>query len=84
MGLLNNADEPKMPVTSPRNTERRRAIEARVAAMKADLPNQFPVDEKGDSTKAGNAGSEGERRRANLEGRFHEWLKGQSRKLRGG
>ena len=77
MGLLNNADEPKMTVPSPRNAERRRAIEARIAAMKADLANQFPVDEKGDganAAKGGNAATEGERRRANLERRFHEWL----------
>ena len=79
MALLNNADEPKMTVPSPRNAERRRAIEARVAAMKADLANQFPIDEKGNGANAANAGNaacESDRRRANLERRFHEWLKG--------
>jgi Protein of unknown function (DUF1553)/Protein of unknown function (DUF1549)/Planctomycete cytochrome C len=76
MALLNNADEPKMPVPSPGNGERRRAVEARVAAMKADLANQFPADEQGKSkTQAGTAGSEAERRRANLERRFQEWLR---------
>ena len=69
MALLNNADEPKMPVPSPTNAERRRSIEARIAAMKADLPNQFPVDEKGedkDKPPAGSAAMPAERRRANL------------------
>jgi Protein of unknown function (DUF1549)/Protein of unknown function (DUF1553)/Planctomycete cytochrome C len=77
MALLNNADEPKMPVPSPANVERRRSIEARIAAMQADLPNQFPVDEKGaDKNKAGagTAATVAERRRAGLERHFHEWL----------
>ncbi len=47
MALLNNADEPKMPVALSRNAERRRSIEARIAAMKADLPNQFPLRSEG-------------------------------------
>jgi hypothetical protein len=77
MALLNNADEPKMPVPSPKNADRRLATEARVVAMKADLPNQFPVDDKVDGKnkpQAGNAASEAQRRQANLDRRFHEWL----------
>jgi hypothetical protein len=76
MALLNNADEPKMPVPSPTNTERRRSIEARMAAMKADLANQFPVDEKGKekNTPAADKATLAECRAANLEKHFREWL----------
>ena len=46
--------------------------------MKADLPNQFPLDSKGnDKTNkaAGDAVSEAKRRSEHLERRFHEWLR---------
>ncbi len=79
MALLNNADEPKMPVPSAATAERRRSIEARVAAMKAELANQFPLDEKGvdaSKEKAGDAEHLARRRRAHLERRFQEWLRG--------
>ncbi len=78
MALLNNADEPKMPVPSASIAERRRSIEGRIAQMKADLPNQFPLDSKGDdktNKAAGDAVSEAKRRSKNLERRFHEWLR---------
>ena len=62
MALLNNADEPTMPVPSESSKARRRAIAARIAAMKADLPNQFPP------------GPGGKTAHENLERKFHEWL----------
>ncbi len=78
MALLNNADEPKMPVSSAATAARRRSIEARIAAMKTDLGNQFPLDEKaGDNSKANasDAKSVVRRRREHLDRRFHEWLR---------
>ncbi len=78
MALLNNADEPKMPVALSRNAERRRSIEARIAAMRVDLPNQFPIDEKGDDKNkpaGGSAVNLAERRAASLEKHFREWLR---------
>ena len=78
MALLNNADEPKMPVRLSSNAELRRSIEARIAAMKADLPNQFPIDEKGDDKSkptGGTATTLAERRAATLEKHFRDWLR---------
>ena len=78
MALLNNADEPKMPVPSAGSVARRRSIEARIAALKADLANQFPLDEKaGDKSKASASDAKlvARRRREHLERRFHEWLR---------
>lgn len=45
LAFLNNADEPELPVTQPDITARREAIEQRIAALKADIPNRFPVEE---------------------------------------
>ena len=43
MALLNNADEPEMTVTIPETDRRRRELEAKIAALTADLPNRFPA-----------------------------------------
>jgi hypothetical protein len=61
MAFLNNADEPEMDVPSPEITRRRRELEAKVAALEADLPNRFPADGKTD-------------RQVHLERKFNEWL----------
>ncbi len=67
MALLNNAEEPEIAVPSPEIAGRRRAIEEQIAARISGLPDRFPV---GDIK----AGSESERRKANLEARFRQWL----------
>ena len=67
MALLNNAEEPQVAVPSPEIAQRRHEIEARIAARIAALPDRFPIGE-------GKTGSESERRQANLEARFHDWL----------
>jgi Protein of unknown function (DUF1553)/Protein of unknown function (DUF1549)/Planctomycete cytochrome C len=70
MGLLNNADEPEMPIALPQVARRRQEIEAKIAARIADLPNRFPPAEK---TSSDDRRTVEERRMANLEGRFREW-----------
>ncbi len=67
MALLNNAEEPQIEVPSPAIVPRRRAIEAQIAARIAGLPDRFPIGD-------GHVGSESERRQANLEARFRDWL----------
>jgi Protein of unknown function (DUF1553)/Protein of unknown function (DUF1549)/Planctomycete cytochrome C len=71
MGLLNNADEPEMPIALPQVARRRQEIEAKIADQIKDLPNRFPPAEKvnGDDRRTVE-----ERRQANLEGRFREWM----------
>jgi hypothetical protein len=76
MALLNNADEPKMTLPAATTAERRRAIERRIAAMKADLPNQFPLGEKDKETSskaASDPESVAKGRREHFERRFQEW-----------
>ena len=70
MGLLNNADEPEMPIALPQVARRRQEIEAKIADLIADLPNRFPPAEtaNGDDRRTLE-----ERRQANLERRFWEW-----------
>ena len=82
MAFLNNADEPEMAVDVPEVTTRRRAkSRRRIAALVADLPNRFPVADKPD---AGDRRTVDERRKANFDARFRDWLgseSGQSRAL---
>lgn len=40
--LLNNADEPELDVPDPAVERQRREIDAKIAALEADLPNRFP------------------------------------------
>jgi hypothetical protein len=71
MALLNNADEPELAVPSAGVARRRRELEARIAALEADLPNQFPIEGKMDLT---DRESQSKARREHLERRFQEWL----------
>lgn len=41
MAFLNNADEPEMAVPSPKIDAQRKAIEAKIAALTAELPSKF-------------------------------------------
>jgi hypothetical protein len=66
MALLNNADEPDMPVPNEATQQRRRKLESEIAELEADLPSQFPPAD-GDSPIE-------ERRRTNLDGQFKQWL----------
>lgn len=45
MAFLDNADEPMMDVPESAKALQRREIEARIAALEADLPNRFPAPE---------------------------------------
>ena len=71
MALLNNADEPEMNVTTPDVAGAGTSWKQKIAALIADLPNRFPPLEKsnGDDRR-----SLEDRRKANLEGRFKEWV----------
>ena len=71
MALLNNADEPEMNVATREVSRRRHELNANIAALIADLPNHFPPLEKsnGDDRRALE-----DRRKANLEGRYREWV----------
>jgi hypothetical protein len=44
MAFLNNTDEPEVEVHHPEAAARRRELEARIAALEANLPNRFPRD----------------------------------------
>jgi hypothetical protein len=44
MALLNNADEPEMAVPSPELEAKRKTIEAKIAALTADLPTKFHAE----------------------------------------
>jgi len=71
MALLNNADEPEMPVPSTDTERRRRELEAKIAALGADLPNRFPTE---GNVQAGDPASVAKDRREHLARRFQEWL----------
>jgi hypothetical protein len=45
MGLLNNADEPEVELPTPESKAKRAEIEKQVAALQADLPSKFAVDD---------------------------------------
>lgn len=46
LAFFNNADEPELDIPDPKLTEQREAIAAKVAALEADLPNQFPATDE--------------------------------------
>ena len=71
MALLNNTDEPELDVPSPDLARQRRELETKIAAQIAALPDRFPA---GESKNGGNSGSVHDRREANRETRFQEWL----------
>ncbi len=48
MALMNNADEPWIDVPQPDITEKRREQQQQIAALEADLINQFPPELKAD------------------------------------
>ncbi len=70
MALLNNADEPEMSVTTPETERLRRELEEKIAALVADLSNQFPPEDKANGDDRRTAV---ERRKANLARRFADW-----------
>jgi hypothetical protein len=43
--FLNNADEPEYALVDPANETRRAELRTQIAALEAELPNQFPIDE---------------------------------------
>ena len=71
MALLNNAEEPEMRVATPESERRRNELEATIAALVADLPNRFPPIDKANRDDRRTVE---ERRKANLESRFTEWV----------
>ncbi|MBS0206014.1 MAG: PSD1 domain-containing protein [Planctomycetes bacterium] len=46
--LLNNADEPEIDVIRPEIAARRHELEQRIAALQAQLPNRFPLQDEFD------------------------------------
>jgi len=46
MAFMNNADEPEMQIPSREVAERRKKLEAQIAAKLQDLPNHFPLEEE--------------------------------------
>ena len=71
MALLDNAEEPEIDVPSPDVTRRRREIEAKIAARIAAASGPVP-DRK--ASRRRQPAPEQERRKANREARFREWL----------
>jgi hypothetical protein len=45
MGLLNNADEPEIELPTPEITAKRAEVEQKIAALQADLPSKFSLDD---------------------------------------
>jgi Protein of unknown function (DUF1549)/Protein of unknown function (DUF1553)/Planctomycete cytochrome C len=81
MALLNNADEPEIAVPAAANAVRRAAIERRIAALKAELPNHFPLAQKDadrQKTKADDDATLAKLRRVNLDRTFQEWTRAAS------
>jgi hypothetical protein len=75
MALLDNAEEPECAVPTPDVARRRREIEGKIAERIAQLPSRFPLgNDTGDDARP-----ELDRRNANRETRFREWLARQSR-----
>jgi hypothetical protein len=73
MALLNNADEPEMQVPSAEIARKRAELEAKIAALVADLPNRFPTDACPDDARPVEA-----RRKEAVERAFHKWLAGET------
>ena len=70
MALLDNTEEPEIEVPTADVTRRRREIEEKIAERIAQLPSRFPLGkDTGDDPRP-----EKERRNANREARFREWL----------
>jgi mono/diheme cytochrome c family protein len=68
LAFLNNADEPEMEVRRAEIAQRRREIQAKIDALVAELPAQFPVE----ASKGDNRPIEVQRRE-HLERKFNEW-----------
>jgi mono/diheme cytochrome c family protein len=71
MGLLNNADEPELAVPSADTVRRRRDLDARIAALKVELPDRFPAE---GGTSPGASASLARQRHEHLERCFQKWL----------
>ncbi|HWE40779.1 MAG TPA: PSD1 and planctomycete cytochrome C domain-containing protein [Isosphaeraceae bacterium] len=68
MAFLDNADEPEFPVPNAEVARRRRAIEAKVAALVDALPSRFPPDHSVDDPRPLDL-----RRADHLDRRFRAW-----------
>jgi hypothetical protein len=66
MALLNNADEPDYSIPDPDKLRARRQVEARICRLEESLASKFPAAE--------GQGSETERRAANLQREFSDWI----------
>jgi len=66
MALLNNADEPDLLLKTAEVKKQREKIQQQIDQLEAELPQQFPPAEGG--------GAEAERRAANLQQHFEDWL----------
>ncbi|MEO2046518.1 MAG: PSD1 and planctomycete cytochrome C domain-containing protein [Pirellulales bacterium] len=66
MALLNNADEPDLQVPDAATQQRRQQLETEIAKLEAGLPDQFPPMDGNSPDK--------ERRTANLDVQFNQWL----------
>ncbi|MDR3637502.1 MAG: PSD1 and planctomycete cytochrome C domain-containing protein [Isosphaeraceae bacterium] len=73
MAFLNNADEPELSVPTPSIDQQRRALEAQIETMVANLPAQFPVDSDPKDPRSADV-----RRRERLDRKFQEWLEQES------
>jgi hypothetical protein len=69
LALMDNTEEPELALPDASVDRRRAELEARIAALEAALPGQFPVDpdDEADNDPA-------ESRRRHLERRFRDWL----------
>jgi hypothetical protein len=70
MALLNNADEPELELPQPELEEQHRRNVQRAEQLVAELPERFPIESDGDQPAE-------ERRRAELDRRWSEWLQQQ-------
>jgi Protein of unknown function (DUF1549)/Protein of unknown function (DUF1553)/Planctomycete cytochrome C len=69
LAFLNNADEPEIAVVHPEIAKRRQELETQIAALVAELPERFPVEESKDDNRPLEV-----RRKEQRERKFKEWL----------
>ncbi len=66
LALLNNADEPDLPVADEKVLATRQSLQQRIARMEAALPGEFPPDD--------GPGDPKQRRARNLQRHFEDWV----------
>jgi len=76
MALLNNADEPDLPIPDPATVQQREQLLARIDRLESELVSAFPPLPETDD-KSTDSATELERRQQNFDQSFQAWLEQQ-------